>query len=919
MKAADIGRKYVFPFGGGAEATDAHPGMRPVLGARGAILADLASAGLPVPPGFTVSTEACAYFVRHHAKLPPGLTEQVRAAVDRVQGILGRKFGDGDKPLLFSLRSGAAIAMPGLMDPILNLGMNPRAIRGLARQTGHTRTAWDCYRRLVETFSPAVMGPRTGLSRHDFDVERKRLLEKYGLRLAAALSAAQLEELCRIYERTYREKVGRSFPQDPWEQLDLAIRAAFIAWSSSLAQSYRQSHKVAGLLGTATQLCAMVFGNAGPDSGCGTASTRDGATGEATPVGSYLVDAQGTDLTPDHKAFLKPLKNMATEADQAWARAHAELGEVMLKLERQYGHPQELEFTVEHGKVWILQTRPARRSGLAGLRWAVEMATGRDIETGRSQARTLTPRQALLAISGDDLEHVFCPAINLSALAEAPALATGQPAGHGAASGRVVFDARDAQDQLRRNPAEKLILVRPEFGPQDLVGMAAAQGLVASSVEMASWTAAMARGWGTCCIVGARELNIDPVRKTVSAGSHVVRPGDWISLDGSTGHIYKGRIPCSPSPVVSAVVDHNQEAMEHPAYRMYRQLLDWCDAIRKTRVRATLGAPRDLIIARAFGAEGIGRCCMEHLLLADACLPHVRDFILAPDKTGRENALSALLPLLRGAVEGIFAAMKGLPVTVRLLDEPLREFLPQVESDMKDSARRLNVSVETVRERVRQLQSSARLGHRGGLHFVSCPELMALQTAAIMEAACNVEKKRLGVLPEILLPRVLTKASFEAGHGLVRKVADDVLRKRRSKLKYLVGASIDSPRAALTADQIAETAEFLCFAAGDLTRHTFGFDREDIAALVPDYLAQRLLPADPFLCFDAGGVGQLVETAVRKARETRPELACGLCVDYAGDPASMRFLLKAGLSYISCPPSRIPFARLTAAQAALKG
>ncbi len=917
--ARKAGKKYVYFFGFGKKYTEGDASMRALLGGKGANLAEMALAGLPVPPGFTISTEACAYFTKHGGKYPPGMLEQVKSNLRQLEKLIGKKFGDPQNPLLVSVRSGAAISMPGMMDTVLNLGLNDRTVRGFIRQTGNERAGWDCYRRFIDMFGDVVMGPSTGLSHHDFEVELARIKKKYGAEQDTDLTAEQLKEVVEAYRKVYRRKVKKPFPQDPMVQLDLAIRAVFQSWDSERARKYREINKITGLLGTAVNVVTMVFGNMGEDSGTGVAFTRDGATGVNKPMGEYLVNAQGEDVVAGIRTP-KPLEAMPEEPNPIWKRVYGELLKIMLKLERHYKHPQDIEFTVERGKLWMLQTRNAKRTGLAGVRWAVEMATGKDVYTGKPEPKILTPKEALLMLSGDDLEQLLFPVFDPEAEKKAALLGRGLPAGPGAAVGRIVFFADQAEEMVKKNPQEKLILVRHETSPEDVGGMWAAQGILTTTGGMTSHAAVVARGWGKCCVTGAHDFQIDYRKREVrTTDGKTLKEGDWISVNGSLGNVYQGQIPTQESPVVAAVVHNERSARRHPIYRMYKQVSDWADEYRRMGVRTNADTPKDAATARAFGAEGIGLCRTEHMFFEGDRIWAIRQFILAENRQEREKALTKLLPLQRKDFEKIFVAMKNLPVTIRLLDPPLHEFVPQEPKEQEEMARLLGVPTEKVAARVRQLHEfNPMLGHRGCRLSITYPELAVMQTRAIIEAACNVAKRGIKVYPEIMVPLVGTRSELDYLAAIIRRTADEIIRQRKSRVKYLVGTMIEVPRAALTADEIAETAEFFSFGTNDLTQMTFGFSRDDIGTFLPDYLKKKILAEDPFQHIDTSGVGHLVAMAVQKGRQTRPGLKCGICGEHGGDPASVKFCYRVGLDYVSCSPYRVPVARLAAAQASIK-
>ena len=917
VKGSTTKKKYVFFYGFGKKHTEGDQTMKAILGGKGANLAEMANADLPVPPGLTISTEACAYFSKHGHQYPQGMIEQLKAQLAKLEKMMGKKLGDPRDPLLVSVRSGAAVSMPGMMDTVLNLGLTDKSVQGFITQTGNPRTAWDCYRRFIDMFGDVVMGPTTGLEHEHFEHEMKKLKDKYGARQDTDLTADQLKELCEVYKRVYQEHVKKPFPQDPMEQLRLSVNAVFSSWDGERAVKYRQINKITGLLGTAVNICTMVFGNMGSTSGTGVAFTRDGSTGSSKPMGEYLINAQGEDVVAGIRTP-KDLHDMPAETDPIWKKAYEQLLKIMQRLEQHYKYPQDVEFTVEQGKLWMLQTRNAKRTGLAGVRWSVEMATGKDVMTGKAQKKILTPKEALLKLDGGDLEQLLFPIFDVEAEKRAEELTGGLPAGPGAGVGKIVFFAHDAEEMIKRNKDEKVILVRHETSPEDVGGMWAAQGILTSTGGMTSHAAVVARGWGKCCVTGASELHIDYNSRTIRVGGKVLKEGDWISVNGSNGKVYVGQIPTQASPVVLGVVKGDKVARQHPIYKMYQQVSKWSDEFRKMKVRTNADLPKDAEAAREFGAEGIGLCRTEHMFFEGDRIWSVREFILATDKAGREKALAKLLPLQRGDFEGIFTAMDGLPVTIRLIDPPLHEFVPHTEATQAEMAQRLGVSADQVAARVKQLHEfNPMLGHRGCRLSITYPELCVMQAQAIIEAACNVEKQGVKVLPEIMIPLVGTKAEVDFCDKIIRETADRLIKERKSRVKYMVGTMIEIPRAALVADQIAETAEFFSFGTNDLTQMTFGFSRDDIGVFLPDYLEEKILPTDPFQTLDQGGVGQLVAMGVKRGRETRPDLKCGICGEHGGDPNSVKFCYKVGLNYVSCSPYRVPIARLAAAQAAI--
>ncbi|MCF7839109.1 MAG: pyruvate, phosphate dikinase, partial [Candidatus Marinimicrobia bacterium] len=721
-------KQYVFFYGFGREHTEGDQTMKAILGGKGANLAEMANADLPVPPGFTVSTEACAYYSAHKGVYPPGMKDQLAAKLAKLEKMMGKKLGDANDPLLVSVRSGAAVSMPGMMDTVLNLGMNDRSVLGFIKQTENPRAGWDCYRRFIDMFGDVVMGPTTGLSHHDFEVELTALKKKYGAKEDTDLTPAQLEELVDIYKRVYRKKVGKDFPQDPLEQLDCSVRAVFGSWDSERAIKYRQINKITGLLGTAVNICTMVYGNMGATSGTGVAFTRNGATGDAKPMGEYLINAQGEDVVAGIRTP-KDIDDMPAEASPIWAKAHKQLCKIMTLLEKHYKYPQDVEFTVQEGKLWMLQTRNAKRTGLAGVRWAVEMATGKDVFTGAKLPKLVTPKEALSMLGGNDLEQLLFPIFDIKEEAKAEAISSGLPAGPGAAVGQIVFEASVAEKRVKDQPGAKLILVRHETSPEDVGGMWAAQGILTSTGGMTSHAAVVARGWGKSCICGASGLDIDYKAKTVTVAKKVYKEGDWLSLNGSTGKIYAGQIPTQSSPVVAAIVEKHAASRKHPIYKMYQQVSEWSDKFRTMKVRTNADSPKDALAAREFGAEGIGLCRTEHMFFEGDRIWAVREFILADNAADRRQALAKLLPFQRKDFEGIFKAMDGLPVTIRLLDPPLHEFVPHSDKDQADMAKRLGVPVAKVASRVKALHEfNPMLGHRGCRLSVTYPELCEMQT-----------------------------------------------------------------------------------------------------------------------------------------------------------------------------------------------
>jgi pyruvate,orthophosphate dikinase len=909
-----MANKYVYFYGGGKKMTDGDRSMRELLGGKGANLAEMSNAGVPVPPGFTVSTEACGIYEKEGA-YPKEMMQQVKKELAKLEKLEGKKLGAAKNPLLVSVRSGAAQSMPGMMDTVLNLGMNDKSVHGYIAMYDNPRAGWDCYRRFIDMFGDVVMG----VHHEHFEDALVAIKKKYKCASDNDLTAEQLEELVGNYKKIYKKHIKEDFPQDAMKQLELSINAVFESWQTERAVKYRILNKITGLIGTAVNVQTMVFGNMGDDCATGVAFTRDGSTGEAKPMGEYLVNAQGEDVVAGIRTP-KNLDDIVNEDDKGLVKAGKELLKIMAKLEKHYKYPQDVEFTIQQGTLYMLQTRNAKRVGIAGVRWAVEMATGEDVITGEKQPKLLNPKTALMTVTGSDLEQLLFPIFDAAAEAKKTPFVTGLPAGPGAAVGQIVLDSAKAEALKTKNPGQNLILVRHETSPEDVGGMGAAAGILTSTGGMTSHAAVVARGWGKCCICGAGELKIDYKKGTVSIGKKVFKEGDTISLNGSTGKVYEGEIPSESSPVVAGLVEGSKKAQKHWIFKMYQTVSDWSDKFRKINVRTNADSPADSKAAIAFGAEGIGLCRTEHMFFEGDRITDVRRFILAESDADRNKAIKKLLPHQRKDFEGIFKAMNGKPVTVRLLDPPLHEFLPHTEADMKKMAKEIGVPLAKIKERVAALHEfNPMLGHRGCRLSITFPILCEMQTQAIIEAAVKVDKKGVKVLPEIMIPLIGTKAELEYLEKIVRRVADEILAKSKSKVKYLVGTMIEIPRAALTADQVAESAEFFSFGTNDLTQMTFGYSRDDIGSFLPDYLEKKMLDVDPFAQIDESGVGQLVEMAVQKGRSTRPTLKCGICGEHGGEPASVKFCVKAGLNYVSCSPYRVPIARLAAAQAALEG
>lgn len=885
----------VYFFGEGK--ADGNTKMKAHLGGKGANLAEMTNIGVPVPPGFTISTDVCDYYYKHGRKYPADLQNQIDTNIAKLEKAMAAKLGDTNNPLLVSVRSGAAVSMPGMMNTVLNLGLNDDAVKGLAKKTKNERLAWDAYRRFIDMFGNVVMH----VDHEHFEEKMSALKKKYNVKLDNELTAKQLKELVGEYKKVYEKHVKKPFPSNAKVQLMAAVKAVFGSWNTERAVIYRRINKIAGLLGTAVNVQAMVFGNMGNTSGTGVAFTRNPSTGEDRFFGEFLINAQGEDVVAGIRTP-EPISDLKKEMP----RVYRELDAIRHRLERHYKDIQDIEFTIQEGKLFMLQTRTGKRTGLAAVKIAYDMV----------KEKMISPKEALLRIEGEQLNQLLFPIFDLKTKSSATVLAKGLPAGPGAASGHVVFTAKDAE--AWRAKGKRVILVRHETSPEDVAGMHAAEGILTSTGGMTSHAAVVARGWGKCCIAGCSTLNIDYAKKEIRVADRVIKEGDCLSLDGSTGEVMLGNIKSSSSPVIAGLVENRASAKKSEIYKMFSQIMQWADQYRRINVRTNSDTPKDSLAGRRLGAEGIGLTRTEHMFFEGERIWAVREFILAQDKEAREKALKKLLPYQRKDFEGIFKEMDGLPVTIRLLDPPLHEFLPSNEAGIKEMARRMKESPDRIRELVKKLhEMNPMLGHRGCRLSVTYPELCVMQTRAIMEAACNMAKKGIKVLPEIMIPLVGTKAEFDFLEPIVRETAREVIKKSKKKVNYLVGTMIEIPRAALTADRIAEKAEFFSFGTNDLTQMTFGYSRDDAGVFLPEYIEKKILPGDPFQSVDQEGVGFLIKLGIKLGRETRKKLKVGICGEHGGEPDSVKFCHNVGMDYVSCSPYRVPVARLAAAQAAI--
>ncbi|MSR28622.1 MAG: pyruvate, phosphate dikinase [Phycisphaerales bacterium] len=867
----------------GQTITEGRSDQKLLLGGKGANLADMTSIGLPVPPGFTITTEACGLYSAGKRRMPDGLIDDVGRNIRMLERELGKRFGSGKYPLLVSVRSGAAVSMPGMMDTILNLGLNDEVVEGLASATGNPRFAYDAYRRLINMFGDVVMGVDHHLFEHAFGV----IKAKYQTTEDAAVPLEGLRELCETYQAIYRDRVGKRFPQDPMKQLEAAIGAVFESWNGARAISYRQINNIRGLVGTAVNVQAMAYGNMGDDSGTGVAFTRDPATGENTFYGEFLVNAQGEDVVAGIRTP-QPISRMEQWNPKVWKQLLA----VRKKLERHYRDMQDIEFTIEKGRLFMLQTRNGKRNGVAAVRTAVEM-----VREGLINERT-----ALKRIPAGDLMQLLLPYYRAEDKQGIEILTKGIGASPGAASGKLAFTAAEAVE--RASAGERVLLIRKETSPEDVAGMHKAEGILTSTGGKTSHAAVVAVGWGKCCVVGAGELSIDIEAGTLSVSGRTFGRNDVLSIDGSTGEVMPGEVARTTPQGISGE---------------FLQVMKWADKHASMGVRANADTPADASLARSYGAIGIGLCRTEHMFFQADRIKAVRKMILAKTTSERERALATLLPYQRGDFIGIFTAMTGLPVTVRLLDPPLHEFVPHDEAPQQELANEAGVPLSEVQRRVAQLhEANPMLGHRGCRLAVTYPEILVMQVRAITEAAIECRAERIDARPEVMIPLVGTLKELAMLRVLTEQTIASVFAERKGRrFNIPIGTMIEIPRAAITANEIAEAAEFFSFGTNDLTQMTFGFSRDDIASFVPAYLDKAILDIDPFQSIDVGGVGALVRMACEKGRSVKPKLKLGVCGEHGGDPASIRFFQACGLDYVSCSSFRVPVARLAAAQAAL--
>ena len=904
-----MAKKYVYFFGAGK--ADGTTKMRALLGGKGCDLAEMTSLKIPVPAGFTITTEVCNIYYANKKKYPAGLKDQVKTAMGKLEKVMGMRFGDLKNPLLLSIRSGARVSMPGMMDTILNLGLSEKTVKGLVENSGDERFAYDSYRRFVQMYSDVVLGvPREKLE--EFISEKKA---ERGVKLDTELTGEDWKELVRTFKDFVKQETGKDFPEDPEKQLWGAIGAVFESWDNTRAITYRKLNKIPDDWGTAVNVQAMVFGNMGGQSATGVAFTRDPATGERVFFGEWLPNAQGEDVvagirTPQPINLARKGDSSLTSMEEAMPGTYHELEKIYQRLESHFKNMQDIEFTVQQGKLWMLQTRTGKRTAFSALRIAVEMVQEKLIDK-KTAVKRLDP-YALNQL----LAPIFDPQAKKDAIQGGRYLAKGLNAGPGAACGRAVFTPEKAMELAKKG--EKSVLVRIETSPEDIHGMNASEGILTSRGGMTSHAALVARGMGKPCVVGCAALNINYAAGTMEVNGRVIREGDFLSIDGTTGEVIEGSIPTSSSEIGQVLLEKKIQPKDSLIYQHFAKLLSWTDEIADIGVRTNADTPHDATVARLFGATGIGLCRTEHMFFQAERIAAVREMILADTLTERRRALAKILPMQREDFVGIFRAMDGYPVIIRTLDPPLHEFLPHTDEEIRELARQMGVSFEKLKERAESLkESNPMLGHRGCRLGISYPEITEMQARAILEAACLVAKEGVKVIPEVMIPLVGHINELRNQREIVDRTAKEVMAEQKIKVKYLVGTMIELPRAAITADQIAQSAQFFSYGTNDLTQTVFGLSRDDAGKFLPFYLENGILETDPFVSIDRPGVGEVIRIGVEKGRKTNPKLEVGICGEHGGDPSSVEFCHMIGMDYVSCSPYRVPVARLAAAQAAL--
>ncbi|OYD17274.1 pyruvate, phosphate dikinase [candidate division WOR-3 bacterium JGI_Cruoil_03_44_89] len=877
--------RYVYFFGEG------NRDMKAALGGKGAGLHEMTRIGIPVPPGFTITTDTCVYYFKHGDKLPEGLKREVEDAQRRLEGRMEKKFGDLDNPLLVSVRSGARVSMPGMMDTILNLGLNKNTVKGLIKNTGNERFAYDCYRRLIDMYGNVVMA----ISHGEFEEALAKLKKEKGAKLDSELSSEALRELTEIYENIIKRH-GKTFPEDPFGQLWGAIGAVFKSWNNERAKEYRRLNNISDDWGTACNVQSMVFGNMGEDSMTGVAFTRNPATGENVFYGEWLQNAQGEDVVagirtphPLSKAERGMSDSSLASLEEMFPDTYGELSGIRDKLENHYRDVQDIEFTMEKGKLFILQTRTGKRTPLAAVKIAVDM----------TDEKLISKEEAIMRVDPRDIDLLLHPMVDPYAKVEV--ISRGLPASPGAATGKVVFSSEDAVRMKEKG--EGCILVRIETSPEDIKGMASAEGILTQRGGMTSHAAVVARGMGKPCIAGCESINIDYARKLFKKGDCTIKEGDVITIDGATGRVMEGDVKKIKASLTGE----------------FGRLLSFADEVRRLGVKTNADTPNDAKTARDFGCEGIGLCRTEHMFFGGERIKAVREMIVAETREEREKALAKILPMQREDFKGIFRVMDGLPVIIRTLDPPLHEFLPKGPKAIEELAKEMNVEPAVIEEKARALsETNPMLGHRGCRLGITYPEITEMQVRAIFEAACDVTREGKKVIPEVMIPLVGSKIELENQRKVVEKVAEEVMKERGVKINYMVGTMIELPRAALTAGEIAEIADFFSYGTNDLTQTTFGFSRDDVAKILDSYIENGILNYDPFQTLDERGVGELIKIGLERGKKTNPKLEVGICGEHGGDPKSIDFCERVGLDYVSCSPYRVPTARLAAAQAKIR-
>ena len=902
--------KYVYSFGG--DRNEGNATMRNTLGGKGCNLAEMAGMGVPVPPGFTVITDVCSMYNQAGKKLPAEVVAQVKEALAWLEKNQGKKLGDIEKPLLLSVRSGARDSMPGMMDTVLNLGLNDQTVEGLAKASKNPRFAYDSYRRFIMMYSDVVLD----VHKDHFEEKIEELKHKTGKKLDTEITAEEWKSLCNEFKAIVKAKLGRDFPQDPWEQLEGGISAVFNSWDTERAIIYRRMNRIPDEWGTAVNVQTMVFGNMGDDCGTGVAFTRDPGTGESYFYGEYLIDAQGEDVVAGIRTPQPITKYQAGDSglkslEEAMPNVYKELYDTCQKLEKHFKNMQDLEFTIEQGKLYMLQTRNGKRTALAGIRIALDM-----VKEGMIDEKT-----ALNRINADDLTQLLAPIFDNKEKdafkKDGKLMAKGLPAGPGAATGVIALSAEEAQKLAEKGP---VVLVRLETSPEDLAGMVAAKGILTGRGGMTSHAAVVARGMGKPCVCGASALIIDTAKRTVSVDGITLKAGeDFISIDGSVGEIYAGKLKDFPSEVNQVLIDKTIKPEQSETYQRFATIMSWANKYRTMKVRTNADTPHDSNVARAFGAEGIGLCRTEHMFFEGDRIVAVREMILAKDVNGRKSALAKLLPMQRKDFEGIFEAMDSLPVNIRLIDPPLHEFVPHDDKGQEEMAKVLGLSLEEVKQRVEKLHEfNPMMGHRGCRLGITYPEIIRMQMRAIAEAAINVGKKGIKAIPEVMVPLIGTVKELAFTKAEMLAEIAEINKEQKASFNCQIGTMIEIPRAAITADQVAAEADYFSFGTNDLTQMGFGFSRDDSGSFLHDYVDKKILEDDPFQTLDQQGIGELVRMACEKGRSTKADLKLGVCGEHGGDPRSVKFFFKCGLNYVSCSPFRVPIAIVAAAQASLE-